>query len=174
MALKKLYIFVEGNDDERFFRKIIVPLFRKKYDDVEVIQYAQTKKEKVDMLLQSIDLLKFDYLFAGDMDYAASVNQKKKIILNKYSDLRKSAIVIVIVEIESWYFAGLSDTIANKYAMRPMESTDTLTKEEFNQLYFRKFKSRIHFMHELLNNYSFEHAVTRNASFRYFLENFVR
>lgn len=173
MSLRKLYIFVEGNDDERFFRKLIVPIYRKKYDDVEIIQYAQTKKEKIDLLLQSIDLLKFDYLFAGDLDFAESVNKKKNLILSKYSALRKSAIAIVIIEIESWYFAGLSNTTANKYSLRPMETTDTLTKEDFNQLYFNKFKSRIHFMQELLNHFSFEHAVNRNMSFKYFLDNFI-
>ena len=34
---KRLYIFVEGNDDERFFNKVLVPKFLRKYSGVKII-----------------------------------------------------------------------------------------------------------------------------------------
>ena len=46
MKVSKLYIFVEGNDDELFFKKVILPLFLKQYTDVEVFKYAQWKRQK--------------------------------------------------------------------------------------------------------------------------------
>ena len=53
MKLRKLYIFVEGNDDELFFKKIMLPLFLKQYADVEVFKYAQWKRQKVGLYLYS-------------------------------------------------------------------------------------------------------------------------
>ena len=40
----KLFIFIEGDDDERFFNRIIIPMFEKKYDKVQLWKYAQKKK----------------------------------------------------------------------------------------------------------------------------------
>ena len=41
MGYKRLYIWVEGPDDERFFNQIIKPILLEKYDDVETIILAE-------------------------------------------------------------------------------------------------------------------------------------
>ena len=51
---KLLFIWVEGDDDERFFNRILSPKFQEKYDTVKIIQYAKMKKEKVDNFIRSI------------------------------------------------------------------------------------------------------------------------
>ncbi|MCK5741950.1 MAG: hypothetical protein KAH48_07025, partial [Chlorobi bacterium] len=112
MKLKKIYIFVEGNDDERFFKSAIAPKLLEKYDDVEIIKYRQWRKEKVNLFLLSIQTLGFDYIFTADMDFEHSVNKKKQSIQKVYTNAALSSIEIVIVEIESWYMAGLSDNAA--------------------------------------------------------------
>ncbi len=78
MKLSKLYIFVEGNDDERFFKHVIVPLMYKKYNDVEIFKYAQWKKEKVNNFINSIKTLQFDYIFTADLDDEPTVGSKKR------------------------------------------------------------------------------------------------
>ena len=35
--MRKLYVFVEGNDDELFFKTVIVPVLKSKYNDIEII-----------------------------------------------------------------------------------------------------------------------------------------
>jgi len=43
---KELFIFVEGDDDELFFDKVLELMFREKYDSVSLIQWAQERKAK--------------------------------------------------------------------------------------------------------------------------------
>jgi hypothetical protein len=173
MSIKKLYIFVEGNDDELFYKRIIVPLLIDRYADIEIIQYAQMKKEKVNLYLQSIETLNFEYIFTCDIDYIGSVEQKKKYIRNKYDMVDNDNIIVAIKEIESWYIAGLPDKVSRSFGIRPQKSTNKLTKEEFNILYRGKFRSRIDFMIEIINNYSHNLAKTKNISYKYFAQNWI-
>lgn len=168
---ERLYIFVEGNDDELFFKTIIVPLFKKIYQIVEIIKFAQMKKIKVENFIFSINTLKFDYLLFADIDYHKSVHQKKIYIQERFTNINLELVYIVIKEIESWYFAGLSDELSRDFGILPMKNTNDLVKEQFNLLYHHRFKSRIDFMIEILKNYSIEIAKKKNDSFNYFTEN---
>ncbi|MFH1050529.1 MAG: hypothetical protein V1779_06310 [bacterium] len=170
-SMKKLYIFVEGNDDELYFNTIVVPLLIDKYADIEIIQYAQMKKEKVELFILSINTLKFDYLLIADIDFHNSVRQKKKFLELRFSNLDSDLIYIVVKEIESWYYAGIKDEQSRELGVKPMKNTNELVKEEFNLLYHRKFKSRIDFMLELLKEYSIKTAMNKNESFNFFAEN---
>jgi len=51
---KLLFIWVEGDDDERFFNKILVPKFLEKYSGVKIIKYAAMRKKKVDNFIKSM------------------------------------------------------------------------------------------------------------------------
>lgn len=46
MEYKRLFIWVEGPDDVRFFERIIKPRFGDKYDFVQIIPYATMKGKK--------------------------------------------------------------------------------------------------------------------------------
>ncbi len=173
MSLKKLYIFVEGQDDEFFFRRIIVPALKPYYDDIDVIQYAQMKKSKVDLFVLSIETLNFDYLMFADIDEMETTFDKKRFITGKFLNVRKEKLLIVIREIESWYLAGLSNKKAEEFHLEPFGSTDDVTKEEFNLVYQRIFHSRIDFMQELIKCYSIESAREKNRSFNYFFSSCV-
>ncbi len=169
MKLKKLYIFVEGNDDELFFKKIVQPLFLKYYYDVEIFKYAQWKKQKVELFLQSIITLNYDYIFTADIDELATVNDKKRVVKHRFSNVENDKIIIVIKEIESWYLAGISEERTVMMNIRIPETTNTITKEDFNEICHFSYRSRIDFMYELLKYYSLDWAIKRNTSFDYFL-----
>jgi hypothetical protein len=49
---KRLFILVEGEDDIRFFGRIIKPLLAPSYASVEIIPYASIKREKVNKFLK--------------------------------------------------------------------------------------------------------------------------
>jgi predicted solute-binding protein len=81
--------------------------------------------------------------------------------------------IIVVAEIESWYIAGLKKEKAIEWKIEEIEKTELVTKEVFNQLYFKRFNSRLDFMQEILKEYDYELAKERNASFNYFFTTFI-
>jgi len=103
---KRLYIFVEGNDDERFFNKVLVPKFKEKYDYVKLIKYARWKKESVNNYIKSIKAMGADYIFVADINNSPCITAKKERIQSIYKKIDNDKIIVVIKEIESWYLAG--------------------------------------------------------------------
>lgn len=169
---KRLFILVEGEDDVRFFGRVIKPLFVTGYDSVEIFPYASIKRVKVNNFLKSITLMRNDYIFIADIDEERSVRDKKQILYYWFSNISGGNIVIVIREIESWYYAGLPDTILQKFGLPSLVSTDDLTKEGFNDLIPPSFDSRIDFMFEILKSFSLDTAARHNRSFLFFVERY--
>ena len=77
-AYKRLFIWVEGNDDERFFNKIFIPKFKEKYDTVNIIKYAKLKKERIDNFIKSIKAMGADYIYLTDINNSPCVTAKKE------------------------------------------------------------------------------------------------
>ena len=173
MALTKLYIFVEGHDDYVFFSNMIVPLFKKQYDDVEILQYAQMKKIKSNKFVDSIITLGFDYLIVADIDEETSTTNKKRKIQGRFPEADFDKMVIVIAETESWFIAGLKDEKADEWKIEKFERTELITKEVFNQLYGRRFHSRIDFLEELMKQFDYDLAMKKNVSFEYFIKRYI-
>jgi hypothetical protein len=170
---KRLFILVEGEDDIRFFGRVIKPLLAPSYHSVEIIPYACIKREKVNKFLKSVVLMNNDYIFVADIDQERSVRDKKQILYYRFSDIDGRSIVIVIREIESWYLAGLSFDASQEVGIADLPSTDQITKEDFNALIPAQFDSRIDFMFEILKSFSLETAVKKNTSFRFFVTRYL-
>jgi hypothetical protein len=169
---KRLFILVEGEDDVRFFGRIIKPLLITRYDTVEIIPYASIKRTKVDNFLKSIRLMNNDYIFVADIDAEPSVRGKKQVLYSHFSHIDGGSIIVVIKEIESWYYAGLTHESAQSLDVPELPYTDNLTKEDFNGLIPGKYDSRIDFMFEILKYFSIDAAGKKNHSFRYFAERY--
>lgn len=168
----RLYILVEGEDDVRFFGRVMKPLFTPRYDSVELLPYASIKRIKVNNFLKSLAQMKNDYIFVADIDTERSVRDKKQILYHWYSNISGSNIVIVIMEIESWYYAGLPDDSLQRLGLPLMPSTDEMTKEDFNALIPASFDSRIDFMFEILKSFSPSEAARHNRSFKFFFDHY--
>jgi len=168
----RIFILVEGEDDVRFFGRIIKPLLIKRYDAVEIIPYASIKRTKVDNFLKSIRLMNNDYIFVADIDCEQSVRDKKQVLYSHFSHIDGGSIMVVIKEIESWYYAGLSPESVLDLDVPALSLTDDLTKEDFNRLIPRKYDSRIDFMFEILKYFSIDTARKKNHSFRFFVERY--
>jgi hypothetical protein len=169
---KRLYILVEGEDDVRFFGRIMKPLFVSRYDSVEILPYACTKRVKVNSFLKGMAQMHNDYIFVADIDTERSVRDKKQILYSWYPDLSGAYIVVVIMEIESWYYAGLPEEALQRFGLPSLPSTDELTKEGFNALIPPSFDSRIDFMFEILKSFSPSTAARHNRSFRFFFDRY--
>lgn len=169
MPYRQLRILVEGNDDERFFKRI-KPVLEKKYDFVQTWPYQQKANKQVKNFLKSIRDMNSSYFLVRDINRAPCVTAKKNSIKRKYgAEIDVSNVIIVAKEVEGWYLAGLDDKSCRELGLELFNNTDDVTKEHFNNLIPNKFDSRIDFMVELLKRFSLETAKHKNRSFAYFM-----
>ncbi len=171
MAGKGLVIFVEGLDEVRFFRNIIVPFLETRYSFVDIYQYQNQKKKSVNNYLKSIKILGYDYIYVTDMDFHPCATAKKEKIVNKYREVDINTVIVVKMEIESWYLAGLDKSNSGKLRISYHKNTDNLIKEAFDNLIPEKF-GRKDFMVEVLKKFDFNQAKKQNSSFKYFAEKY--
>lgn len=168
-----MFIFVEGTDDDRFVEKVVQQMLGNKFTWIKTYQYAQKKRSKVRNFIKSIisiTSMDADYIFLTDINSFPCITAKKEKTRREYAGVNDTKIIVVVKEIESWYLAGLDNATIEKLKLAPYDTTDEITKEEFDSRKPRKFTSRIDFMQELLKDYSIEVAKSRNASFSYFAE----
>jgi hypothetical protein len=175
MASRTLYVLLEGNDDERFFRRLIKPQLERRYRRIKVWKYAREKRKHTLKFIRSLQRMGSDFIFVRDIDTAPSVRAKKREIAALYEEaIPDPAMVIVVMEIESWYMAGPDAAYLRQWGIGLSDgSTDSLTKEVFNRLIPPRM-SRIEFLNEILEHSSIERGMARNASFRYFVEHWIR
>lgn len=161
------YIFVEGPDDERFVSRILAPII----GEHQIIQYASMPNAKVNNFIRTINQMSsYDYIFLGDAD-GKSINERKTQLLAKYIALSCEKVFIVQYEIESWYYAGVSEEACRKLRLKNFVfTTDNLTKEQFYSKLSRPSDKK-YILGCLLDVYSLLLAKSRNQSFGILAEN---
>ncbi|HPL64819.1 MAG: hypothetical protein PHG91_01350 [Syntrophales bacterium] len=168
MESGRIFIWVEGISDARFFSAVLKPFFEKHYSQVEIRTYANLKREKFSRILQALRGIRAEYLVIADIDSEPCVTSKKNCLRQRISDANPEKIRVVVMEIESWYLAGLDEAGFAELGITPFERTDTVTKEDFLSIMPREYESRIDFMMEILKRFSVKSAVRKNNSFSYF------
>jgi hypothetical protein len=166
--MNRLFVFLEGADDIRFFEGVLKKQLRKGYASVELISYAGMKHIRVDGFIRGIGAMGDDYLMVADIDNDRNVKAKKQRLKRWYQELDTNKVIVVIKEIEGWYLAGLDDTHARSLGLRPLIKTDRVTKETFNRMIPDHYGSRIDLMIEIIKRYSIQVAQEKNRSFRFF------
>ncbi len=174
MNTRRLFIFVEGNDDHRFFSRVIRPPLENSYASVEIIMYASMKTVNVCRFVRSITAMNHDFILCADIDQERTVRGKKGELKTRFCTLADDRIVVIIQEIESWYLAGLDEKAQKRYSLQPYHSTNHITKEIFNRMIPRYYTSRITFMADILSQFATDVAKERNRSFRYFYTRFIQ
>ncbi|RDV80898.1 hypothetical protein [Ammonifex thiophilus] len=182
--MRTLYIFVEGPRDEDFFRRAIVGPYLSESYAVHIVKYAEKKSpfKNIGGLIKTIRRRKekgedLEYIFVVDLDECPCITGRKQDILQKFSSVLGNLeearreldrrILVVVKEIESWYLAGL-----NGDENLP-ETTEELTKEDFEKLAQDKRCSHIELMNRILDNFSVEIAAKKNRSFCYFCNKYL-
>lgn len=178
MDYKQLFIFVEGDDDERFINSQIKPLIASRYSIIKFIQYAGLKKNIVKKFISTIRNEKSsEYIFLADFDSRKNneicVSKRKNEKIKLYKSIENSNISIVKEEIESWYYAGISKKKINKYKLKKVSNTEKIDKELFEKLIPNDFKYKNDFFIEILKDYSIDFAKEKNCSFKYFINKFA-
>lgn len=171
--MKHLYIFLEGEDDKRYFKAIIEPLLKNKYKIMYYL-YSQQKKEKIISFLKSIEKVSnWEYIFIADIDLFEDIKLKKTQLTKSYEILKEEKIVIVIKEIESWYLAGLDLEYKRKNSISFKNNTNDIIKESFDNILKKsklKRMPRSSWMIEIIENYNLEIAIKNNDSLNYFIK----
>jgi hypothetical protein len=170
MSYKLLFVFIGGNDDERFFDRIIKPKLEEKYTTVSFYKYAKISDKKIRNFLRNIKAMNANYICVTDINNSPCVTAKKQELQNKFARMDENEIVVVIREIESWYLAGLGANDSKKLGIKPFNDTNNLTKEQFDSLIPNQFGSRVDFMQESLKYFQIQIAKQKNKSFKYFFD----
>ncbi len=166
--MNRLFVFLEGSDDIRFFEGVLKHELREGYASVELIAYAGMKHVRVDGFIRGIGAMGDDYLMVADIDTDRNVRAKKKRLKGWYRDLDTDRVIVVIKEIEGWHLAGLTDHASQILGLRPLPGTDRVTKERFNQMIPDHYGSRIDLFIEIIRRYSIQVAREKNRSFSFF------
>lgn len=170
-SLLQLYVFVEGDDDQRFFERLIKPKLLNKYLEVKTIKYAQKPPSWVNKFVSAISKNPTwaTYFFLKDYDESTCISGRKTRIINKCNRLSISSIIVVVNEIESWYLSGINDSFLRRERIDTNISRipSDATKEFFQKLVGDR--DRILFMNKIIDNYSFKLARGKNKSFNYLL-----
>ena len=166
MPYTRLYLLVEGDDDERFANRVVIPRLLSSYDCIQPWKYAQQKREKVNGFLRSIKAMGADYFLLADINSHLCFPEKREALLEKFTELDSRQTLIVHREIESWYLAGLPED--NRLGLKVSANTSYIAKEQFDAGIPKVFDSRIDFMIEILKLFDVNTAAARNHSFQYF------
>ncbi len=162
-----LVIFVEGETDKIFFKKLIEPKLN--YSCFSYRDYAQEGKKKISSYLRSLQLMKNDYIFVSDLDDHNDIEFKINKLKDKYNHIDEDKIVMVIKEIEGSYLAGLTkDSLKKRKIKYTKNTTDSLSKEEFEQVCKLEPANKTSYLLDILEDYDINEAMTKNKSFNDF------
>ena len=164
---RQIWFLVEGNDDERFVKAVLMPEFRRAYDDVQIWRYSQEPIRKRANLLRSIHRMGADYILLCDLDELPCVTSKKEAMKSGLPALSDDRIAVVVKEIESWYLAGLGERGFRDLRIRNVNRPDEVVKESFDVLVGGK-SNHTNMMVEILRRYDISQARRRSPSFGYF------
>lgn len=167
--MRKLFFLVEGSDDERFVKAVFYPKLSGSYN-VSVWQYSTRKKKKIKDFVRSIKQMKGHYVFLADLDGNKCKKMKIKKIMAKHPFLSMSNICVIVMEIESWYLAGITEELKKHFnlSFKVHSSTENIGKEKFYS-YFNDSLSKIEVLVAILRNFKLNIALSRNSSLKYFV-----
>ncbi|HEY4699418.1 MAG TPA: hypothetical protein VIH27_03500 [Nitrososphaerales archaeon] len=168
MGLQKFYIYVEGNDDMRFFNNIVRNELVKRRYNVEVRAFIPYKKETFRKYISAHNLSKSKYLCIVDYDCSICITDKKNKIRASYNFIDPNRLIVVVREIESWFIAGVDNSNCAKMGIPIGICTESVTKGKFKKFMLKRYDDKVDFMMEILKCFSIQTARKQNRSFNYF------
>ena len=162
------YLFVEGPDDER----LIASLFAAT-EDKRIYQYSNKRHRDVAKFIKVINQkADWKYVFFTDSDTKNPCDRKND-IKSKWPDLDEEKIIVVCIEIESWYYAGMSQALCEKYKIKYQYDANNICKEQFTTLIAQSRLSRHEILIEAATHFDINLAQRRNSSFKSFYKQYV-
>jgi hypothetical protein len=176
-----LQIWVEGDDDRIFFENVIKAKLSSKYDEINIDVYCgdsfknKSESEKIEKFIKSFDQMNkkkefvYDYIFVADIDLMECVSSKKAVIKQILRNIDPDKILIVVKEIEGWYFAGTNDASQKKLKLKKCGNLDAnnMSKEIFLKILPDNCE-KIPKLLEMTEIFCFKEAMNKSNSFSYF------
>lgn len=169
MRLRRLVLFVEGDDDLRFLERVIKPLLTERYELVRIQRTSQLVPKEICKILLTLKASGWDYLFISDKDEHPCKTKKRQNVVGKWTAVQIDKVVIVDSEIESWYVAGADSMVALEIGFTLPRKTESFTKENLSRCTNKRYPTATDIKLKLLENYSVLTAKERSASFAYLL-----
>lgn len=172
MEYRRLFVFLEGERDIRFFNKTIKCLFEYDYHHINVVSYRTKTKKRIKGFISTINHnSSWDYIYFRDMDESPCVSAVLVKIKNSCDYINLNSVIIIICEIESWYLAGLDRDSSQTIGIPNIKNTESVSKEKFENL-FNKNMPINPIIEKILELWSYEVAIKKNRSVRYFYSKF--
>ena len=169
-----LIVFVEGDDDKEFFRFALGPQLNPQLE-IKYFKYQQKPPEWVEERLKGIANSKDSaYIYLTDKERDLSKEETIEAVENNYSEINSDRIHVAVIEIESWYFAGLTEESSEKLDVQYFSNTNGMSKRDFKNVLpeDRYTNSNIDsgYLMKILGEFSVEEAKETNNPFRDFCE----
>lgn len=158
--MAKLYVFVEGPDDE-LLMKTVLEKCQSAHRHL-FYRYSTTNSESTQLMVEKLKEDKDHYVMFADLDDFTSITARKKQRADRYG-VEVEKVFVVKTEIESWYAAGAKQTIFNSKGHRSEE----ITKQKFDQLTGSRAR-HTSIMEEIADGFDTNKAIQSNKSFKYF------
>lgn len=172
MSYRALHVFVEGNDDRRFFEAVCSPLVQ---SDAEVVihEWASSPRERTAKLLASLPHIdarpdnEVAFLFFADANGCPCPTVRKERLIERFPNLPQDRIIVVVRMIEGWYLAGLDGEACEELGCNELRDTNSVDKSGFEAALGEP--PTIDLMEHVLEHHDRNVARRKNASFAYFL-----
>ncbi len=174
MGYKQLILFVEGKSDKLLLEDKITPLLERKYDHIGTWEYARVPKTKIADYLDKVKKSGSDFLFVADLNGNPCVGRRKEKLTEIYPFLKGESIQIVVTVIEGWYLAGLDNDGCKELRIECLKTTDKVSEGQFDDIRKTTKMKDIDFRTEILKLFNTETAVTKNKSFAYFYDKYLK
>lgn len=139
--MNNLFIFVEGIDDKKFVSEVLANLFYQKSINIIPVTYQVKKNNDINkQIIRCTKSKNCSYAFFSDLDSHTypCITSRKDSRRKEYNALEDSNIFIVCEEVESWYLAGVDNSLEEFKYFKISDSTDNVTKEDLNEMIKKK------------------------------------
>jgi hypothetical protein len=163
------YIFlIEGGEDERFVREIISTEIS---NEVDLYKYEQKTPTEVNKFIQVYTDTHHHHYYLTDLDAGQDdcycCGDREEFERSRFQ-LESFEVLVVADEIESWYLAGVPNSIVQKRDVDLPDDFEEADKDVFDNIFTDSdFTSKERFKIEILQRYDYDLARERNDSFAY-------
>ncbi|MCK4567834.1 MAG: hypothetical protein KAU48_11060 [Candidatus Thorarchaeota archaeon] len=168
----EIYLLLEGDDDERLFRQVIIPLMKNKGFVPIIWKYSNETSKEISKRLDILSKMKEDYILFADLDKAQCVTERKSELRNIYRSLDEMRIIVIVKAIEGWYAAGITENGCEKLGLHEPCKTEDFDHSKFKKWTYKKFRKESFGKMAILQHFSPRIARERNESFGYFFKRF--
>ena len=172
--MRNLFVFIEGKEDIVFVKNVLYNIFIQHSINIIPIPYQRTRNHEVKNLIKTAKA-NHDYVLLSDLDshtYPCITSRKDQRIMELDGEITSDKIIIVVEELESWCLAGINSSIDEYSEFVIPESTDCITKEDFDKILSNTSFNKNKLLNFLSFNFDSDLPIQRNKSFKYFLEKY--